>query len=437
MKNKLISIILLSIFLVGVFSFLPNIKAQTPILMANQPINNVDAGTQGIVSSGIQGQGLMFYGNNYVVSVVTYYCQREAGTTGSISGVIYRANTPINGNNLNDSILVDTSTTAFNVENIYPQVNTNDQFIPELYTGISMTFHDYNVTTGYYYWIGFVINSTISTGYVTFAYNSTGAYSPFNNAYLNVDDMFYASSGMLCGNIIGNGDSAINVSPILLRVYITGDIFSNSVIAQAPTQITLKQSTTYTLTGQIYINDILDGNGNYSLALSPLSTSTTIFNYMPTVYNTYSCSNGTFNFQFTPRTATETVYQLLLVNVTVTSSISNATYITSQLYDFGFYAIGGFGSGGIPYPSSTDFGDSGFSPTLTISPFFWAGLVVLLVFSLVFASIAGKDGLMVGVVVGIFLASIFGLFPIYTIIVSILIGVFMVLSKTGYIGGTG
>jgi hypothetical protein len=224
---------------------------------------------------------------------------------------------------------------------------------------------------------------------------------------------------------------------------LTGDIYLNTVISQRPTQVPLKMATSYTYKGNIFINYVKGGNGSFSALSTALSSYVTTYN-VPSYVNKIdgSISDGVFTFQIAPVTATQVVYQVMKVNYTLSDGATG-----SFIYNLGYFGAGmsgddGNGNTSYPYPSDAPNGGNGGSGgsgggitiTGTISPMFWAGLVLLLVFALMFGSIAGKDGLMAGIVLGISLDCIFGLFPIYLIIVAIIIGIIFALSKSGYIG---
>jgi len=430
-------IIIMTIYCFNAFNF---VNAQTPILIGSESINNADYGYGGISSAGNQGMGTVVYGNNYEISIVTFYMQKESGTTGLISGVIYRCNTPINGAFLDNMTLVDSSTTTFDSVNIRTFDTTNDLYNPELYTGVSLTFHNYNITTGYYYWLGFILNTTMSSGYVAFAYNSTGSTSTFSTDFIGSDDVFYLNSGLLCGSIIGYGEGSLSISPIVFRGSITGDIFNDAVIAQAPLQIALKQGITYTFTGKVYLNDVLEGTGNYSLALSAVSSSSTIFNYLPTSYTTYAFSNGTFTFQIYPKYGLNALYQLFLINITVQDS-SNSTYITSSLYDLGFYGVGDESdTGQIPYPEPTNGEGGNDNPTSTVINVLISIFgnvendMVFIIFGIICGLLTWKFA-MTGLIAGIGISTLFctlaGLLPIWGIGLCVVLDVTLIILGSG------
>jgi hypothetical protein len=137
---------------------------------------------------------------------------------------------------------------------------------------------------------------------------------------------------------------------------LTGDIFNNAVIAQAPTQITLKQGTSYVYTGNIYISNILSGDGNFSVLTSALSTSSTVFNtYQLTNKVDGTVTNGVFSFNLQPVTALNTVYRVIKVNFTLSNGIGE-----NYIYNLGFYGLGDSGDGGlVPYPTNSGSGGVG------------------------------------------------------------------------------
>lgn len=136
--------------------------------------------------------------------------------------------------------------------------------------------------------------------------------------------------------------------------YLNGDIFINAGIAQAPIEITLKQGTTYTFTGKIFIDSIMSGNGTYSIMSTEFISNSAVFTSYDLVNKQDNAfTGGIFSFTIAPVTSTVTVYRVISVNFT----LSDSTQSTNYIYNFGFYASGGSGNnnggGGIPYPSIT------------------------------------------------------------------------------------
>lgn len=90
-----------------------------------------------------------------------------------------------------------------------------------------------------------------------------------------------------------------------------------------------------------------------------------------------------------------------------------------------------------PIPTSTDDiwtpdDDSGF-----ISGGLIGGLVITLVFTLLFGYYAHRDGIFAGLMLGTFISGISGLFPAYSIILSIIFGALLIVSHVGFPTGGG
>jgi hypothetical protein len=205
-------------------------------------------------------------------------------------------------------------------------------------------------------------------------------------------------------------------SALAFNGILNGDIFSNTVLSIAPTQISLKQGQTYTFTGNVYVNNFLTGSGSYSAGVSELSISAqTAFSSTPSSYTTTSFNDGVFTFSLTPRTASAIVYQLLKVNFTLSTG---ETYTAT--YDLAFYP---YGSTNNPSPTpNTSGGINQIDPGMLSG-----GMNTFINFLLLFLVIggpaimlgikAGSAGFLGGAVLGLGIGVMANLIPFWFIFV--------------------
>jgi hypothetical protein len=210
---------------------------------------------------------------------------------------------------------------------------------------------------------------------------------------------------------------AVN-APIAFYGILNGGIFNNATISTAPTEITLQQNTAYSFTGNVYVNSFLTGDGDYSVGITPLSTSaSSAFSSFPSSYSTYSFTGGIFSFTIAPRSASSAVYQTLVVNFTLSTGES---YLAT--YDFGFYGTGQGGNNGTPYPSApapTDIsGVTNWATSSLITLF--VPLFILGIFPLAGALYAGFAGMFIGWNGAGLIVSLTGIGPFYVIVIVVL-----------------
>jgi hypothetical protein len=204
----------------------------------------------------------------------------------------------------------------------------------------------------------------------------------------------------------------------------------------APYRAVCYQGTNYNLTGEIFVSQTRTGNGTYTVQTTGLS-----LDYYIDTNGTYGDTaitgtviNGYFSCIISQRVSSYTsIYEGIKFNINISTGTTFETikfvWTTSGLED------------GLPHttpiPSPTiDTGNTGIgfsNGNALISAF--GGIILVIVFALLFGAFAGKDGLLAGLVVSIFIASVTGLFPIYCVIVSIIIGALMVFSSVHNSGG--
>lgn len=179
-------------------------------------------------------------------------------------------------------------------------------------------------------------------------------YFPYSNSSNNWGGFQPIGSNIGVFIDMQNGKAIVNTLEIIttsnvFSLIISGGIFNSATLAQAPTEVKLQQNIQYTLTGKIYVNAVLSGTGNYSVLTSEFITTNSIFNaYDLTNKIDGTITGGTFQFIFSPVSATQTVYRVLQVNFTLTDGTVSMNYI----YNFGFYALGSEDdNGNVPYPS--------------------------------------------------------------------------------------
>lgn len=332
----------------------------------------------------------------------------------------------------------DTATLQQSTDYIFTgTVITNDT---TTYTG---TYNVYNSTLHY----GILDSSILldaKTDYYsgTFALNKTGTFTTSGIGSFNfhiVADYYYNSNhtyqAYKVNGTLSNGYS-FNLNLIIIGAETQSD-FKMSIsgggdsqkVSQAPIETKLRQTVTYTATGYIYVGNALSTNGTYQVSTSELSISNAIFSSY-SLNNTFqgSVTNGVFSFTITSVIAPDTVYQKIRINYTLTNGITGDFY-----YNIGFYVLGSTAN-----PTGIGGNNNGTGQPL-FSGNLLASFILIIVFALIFGAVAGKDGLLVGLIVAIFIDSVSGLLPIYGLILCVVIGGVLVVSHTGLpnSGGTG
>jgi hypothetical protein len=205
---------------------------------------------------------------------------------------------------------------------------------------------------------------------------------------------------------------------------LTGDIYTNAQISVAPIQIGLQQGITYTYTGEIYFNSLLYGSGSFSIGISSLSTSTNIFSSYDMSYTTDTFSGGTFSFNILLRNTAQTVYQVMIVNFTL------STGDTSQyIYDLGFWNpnSGGTNNPYTPIPSSNGGNNGGgFSGTSTINTNLFMLILFFLIIVIPMGSWFGNYGFYFGLIFATIVTYMAGFLPVW--------GLFLMVIGLGLIG---
>lgn len=92
-----------------------------------------------------------------------------------------------------------------------------------------------------------------------------------------------------------------------------------------------------------------------------------------------------------------------------------------------------------PDPTDTPINTPSPSPNTPFEPIIpldtglalFGGIFVTMLFAILFAVLAGKDGLIAGLVTGLFVSVLLGLLPIWTMILVIILGAWMILDKSG------
>jgi len=222
------------------------------------------------------------------------------------------------------------------------------------------------------------------------------------------------------------GQNFYNTNSILTyNGVLTGGVFNGATLNTAPVEITLEQNTQYIYTGETYISSILTGSGNYTINVSGISTSDSIFsNPSLSIGATGSISSGTFQFYLTPVSATQTVYQVIQVQY------NSNNYTGTLTYNFGFYAIGGSGDTGVPYPTPYNGGSGGSGGTITgSSPISTDEFMLLLFFLIIVIPLGtwfGNYGFYFGLIFATIITYQAGFMPIW--------GLFLLVIGLGLLG---
>lgn len=189
------------------------------------------------------------------------------------------------------------------------------------------------------------------------------------------------------------------------------------------------QSQDYFYYGEVFLNGIRSGNGTYTVQSTGLSTDYYIDENG--IYGSASINgsiiNGLLNFTITGRISSyDTIYEGIKVNIAIGGGMDSFIHKfvwTTNIYEDGLPHVTP-----IPTPIPDTGSSLGFG-MLTANTL--VGLMLCLIISIFFGFFGGRDGLLTGLMIAIFVCSISGLFPIWGIIFSIIIGALAVLSHTG------
>jgi hypothetical protein len=328
-------------------------------------------------------------------TTATIGCRMEALTANSLSGVP------------NGVVLA----TAINT-NAINQRSSTGAFSSSAYAIYTFNFNYPMAANQYYDFIIYVISINVPQDSNHFIAVLTDS-GDTSQGLLYHSSQWYGPTVTPCFYAYGNNGIGFNG-------YISGGLFAppgevGAYIAPlAPTQTTLEQGVTYTYTGNIYLNSALQGDGNYTVEVSALSTSTGIFSaysYVSSISG--NVSGGVFTFSIDPVTALATEYQVMTVSFLLTDG-----HAGTYTYDLGYYAPGSsvYPTSG-PTTTPTDLGASGAVGDLITMflPLFILGIVPL-----IGAVYAGFAGMLIGWNAAGVIDTVTGMFPFYVIIVVVL-----------------
>jgi hypothetical protein len=269
----------------------------------------------------------------------------------------------------------------------------------------------------------------------------------------------YFSSISYTGNLLDHSYLPYYLSCLVCNIYtdnglsdysgcLNGGIFNNYQIAYAPIQITLQQGISYSYTGNIYINSVLNGNGNFTVSTSGLNPSDTIFTngivLNPSINGTIN--NGVFQFNIAPTLSTKTIYEVMEVSFILDDHVSG-----NYIYNLGFYAIGGSGSNGVvPYPTppsgsgsggsgggSGSGGSGGVSSITSILTSIFGNVktdIIFIIFGVICALLTWRfamTGLIAGVGISTFLCVMAGILPIWAVGLCVVLDVTLIVLGSG------
>lgn len=233
---------------------------------------------------------------------------------------------------------------------------------------------------------------------------------------------------------------------------LSGGVFTTAPeIAQAPTEITLQQGKQYYMNCSVYVNDVLGGNGTCNIGFTGFHSTwegmlaDNTFSYVTNPNG--AIVNGTFSIYLPIGVNNDSpVYEKYRINAT----LADGSFI-SKTYYFGWYGVAQSGHSGVPYPTDGGGASDGSSgvvvPSVTPpsdstlgSSYFTVGsiigLILIVIFGFVGAKYVGGAGLFGGIVLALFVDCFLGFFPMYFLIVAILLGAILLMKETGYIGGS-
>jgi hypothetical protein len=421
-KNKLFSIIIISLFLISciIGFYIPKVKAVPDNLSYySTPLGGgtwyqvFGATSPNTVPAGFYILTPYLIGNGQYLTEVQFLIKNNGGATGNISAFLAISYTGYVTN------IVQNSTTSFDVS-----------ILPNNYNLVSFMFNgNYALNTSVTYycglvsWLGCVNNNLDITG-------------------LNPSQYSVYPENQNCeyGNFIShtNGQSGLCISyNVYTNIefnyagYLSADdnSFTNVQISYAPTEVDLPQSVSFNYTGAVYNYNgtALSIGGNYSIAISSLTDNSNIFSSYSLSYSqNYNFSGNSFNFTISQRTGTTNLYQVLEVNFTLSNG---ETY--GVLYNLGFL-IGNNVIGGTPTPLPSS-GGGGYLISLGVSDTYLAvGIYVVSIIGMVIGffylhnnNIPFAVGL--GLIVATIICNILGILGVYTYPIDILIGISIVL----------
>ncbi len=237
------------------------------------------------------------------------------------------------------------------------------------------------------------------------------------NEWTKLDFTSYIETGRILTKIgfkplrSGTDGTYVNVDDVsLLATLPRNDYSFKWWLSPAPILKTNTMFKAYSGRNYLFFGEIYDENG--TLTENGNATITSTWGLSTTV----TITNGRFNFTIIPPTISYSVYESILFDVV----------LETRYFVLGLNAQWEI----VPVPTGT----GGWNPEETnpiLSINIVGAFILIIVMSVLFGVLAGKDGLLVGLMLSIFISSLSGLLPIYGIIIAIIIGIITVISHTG------
>lgn len=197
----------------------------------------------------------------------------------------------------------------------------------------------------------------------------------------------------------------------------------------------------YTYNGEIFADGVRVGNGTYTVSSTGLST-----NYYIATQGTYGTvsttgviTNGLLSFTLTPRTsAYVTIYEGIKVSININGATQEYYHTFVWTSDVNEDGLAPSTAPTIPPVQPTNNNGMGGTNSINLlSGGTFIGVIIVVLFTMLFGAFAGRDGILAGLMFSIMIASLLGLFPIYGILLSVVFGAILLLSHTSIGRGGG
>lgn len=239
----------------------------------------------------------------------------------------------------------------------------------------------------------------------THYYNTAGSVGGFLSPYYQVGIFYDYTNGKAVS------DTFMPINPVMIYTYYVVP----APAAQLGYNLSLGQATSYQYTGEIFVNGLLNSEGNYTVSTTALSTSLNVAftaSYTQQVYQAFQ--NGTIQFTISPRSSSQqVVYQGIKINLATNDGAINTTI--THTVSFTSTTQGSPPTPAIPTDSSQA-ASVGVGQIVNVAfPLFIFGVIPL-----AGAMYAGFAGLFICFNAAGIIVSMSGLLPPYVIIVVIL-----------------
>ena len=269
--------------------------------------------------------------------------------------------------------------------------------------------------------------------------NSWGYISPYG--YGNMWQITTGSTGLCLADYL----IATTPSTVLFEQWNISPITGTTQILPTTTQsYALSQNVSYVVTASLLVGGVVQTSGTYSIFSVGENTNQPFNNGFtnPIATNAVIQSNGamTINIPFTNTMTSTPTYDAYQITVIIGTGATATTYIFTMSLTWFFQD-----KNGVPLPntysgqgSGNTNPNSGNGNTNGTSAFtnYWVVIIVYVIFSVFFALVAGRDGLVIGLMLSTIICGISNLLPIWVIMLDAIGIIFLILDKTNVLGGT-